>query len=113
MSVPATVPSGDFSPPIADSEPSAPQPGNATGNATKERMAHSGGTYVLLAGSHAWLESARAEGRALELLKIPAKIESNGTRYRVVVGRYKTSDDADSARRDYASAGHAFTVLAE
>jgi len=113
MSVPATVPSGDFSPPIADSEPSAHQPGNATGNTTRERTAHAGGTYVLLAGSHAWLESARAEVRALELLKIPAKIESNGTRYRVVVGRYKTPDDADSARREYASAGHAFTVVAE
>jgi hypothetical protein len=109
MSVPATVPSGDFSPPISDSEPTAPPPG-----ASKvQPAAHTGGAYVLLAGSHAWLESARAEVRALQLLKIPAKIESNGTRYRVVVGRYKSSNDADSARREYAAAGHAFTVLSE
>jgi hypothetical protein len=110
MSAPVTVPQGDFSPPIADSEPTAPQPGTVG----KERaQSHSSGTYILLAGSHAWLESARAEVRALELLKIPAKIESNGSRYRVVVGRYKTSDDAESARREYASAGHAFTILGE
>jgi hypothetical protein len=112
MSAPATVPSGDFSPPISDSEATA-QPGTVA-NLSKERSTTpASGTFVLLAGSHAWLESARAEVRALELLKIPAKIESNGTRYRVVVGRYPTKDAADSARREYASAGHVFTVLAE
>ena len=107
----ASVPSGDFAPPISDSEP-VPPPSRTV--APKEAAAsRTGGSFVLLAGSHAWLESARAEVRALELLKIPAKIESNGTRYRVVVGRYKTSDDAEDARREFASVGHAFTVLSE
>lgn len=110
MGAPVTVPSGDFSPPIADSEPMPPQRGNVTKELTPTRT---GDSYVLLAGSHAWLESARAEVRALELLKIPSKIESNGSRYRVVVGRYRSSDEAESARREYASEGHAFTVIAE
>jgi hypothetical protein len=107
-SVPGTVPPGDFSPPISDSEPVPPAiPMNV------KPVEPSGGSYVLLAGSHSWLESARAEVRALELLKIPAKIESNGSRYRVVVGRYRTADEADTARREFSSAGHIFTVVAE
>ncbi len=109
MSAPAMVPGGDYAPPIADSEPVPPAPGASRVSAPSK----GDGMYLLLAGSHAWLESARAEVRALDLLKIPAKIESNGTRYRVVVGRYKSADDAEHARREYASAGHAFTVLSE
>jgi hypothetical protein len=107
----ATVPSGDFSPPIADSEPVPPP--SRLGIPKEPAPSRSGGSYVLLAGSHAWLESARAEVRALQLLQIPAKIESNGSRYRVVVGRFKSADDAEEARREYASVGHVFTVLAE
>ena len=106
------VPSGDFSPPISDSEP-VPPPVRGEPGLKSSAQSQSSGAYVLLAGSHAWLESARAEVRALELLKIPSKIESNGTRFRVVVGRYKSADEAEAARREYASAGHAFTVLAE
>lgn len=107
----AFVPSGDYAPPIADSEPVPPPVGAPA--VRNPAPSQNGGSYVLLAGSHAWLESARAEVRALELLKIPAKIESNGTRYRVVVGRYKTEDAANEARREFASAGHSFTVLSE
>jgi cell division protein FtsN len=70
-------------------------------------------TYVLVAGSHAWLESARAEARALELLKIPAKVESDGSRYRVVVGRYDSSAAASRAQTEYKSLGHVFHVVAE
>ncbi len=109
MAAPVTVPHGDMAPPIADSEPSAP-PKAAPSPPSSPR---SSGNFVLLAGSHAWLESARAEVRALELLKIPSKIESNGTRFRVVVGRFKTAADAESARREYASDGHVFTVIGE
>jgi hypothetical protein len=108
-SVPAMVPQGDFAPPIADSEPVPPP----TAMPKESASARSGGAYVLLGGSHAWLESARAEVRALELLKVPAKIESNGSRYRVVVGRYKTADDAETARREFAASGHIFTVISE
>jgi hypothetical protein len=104
------VPSGDYAPPISDSEPVPPVHNVGPKAAAPSR---SGGSYVLLAGSHAWLESARAEVRALELLKIPSKIESNGSRFRVVVGRYKSADDAEAARREFASEGHAFTVLEE
>ncbi len=104
-----TVPTGDMSPPISDSEPVAPP----SRLGIPKEASRSGGEYLLLAGSHAWLESARAEVRALQLLQIPAKIESNGARFRVVVGRYASQDEAESARREYASAGHAFTVLAE
>lgn len=108
-SSPAMVPSGDFSPPISDSEPVPPPPLTPKASAPSKN----GGSFVLLAGSHAWLESARAEVRALELLKIPAKIESNGARFRVVIGRYKSDDEAQAARREFAAAGHAFTILAE
>jgi hypothetical protein len=110
-SVPAMVPNGDFAPPISESEPVPPPIRSSLAHETSPSK--NGGSYVLLAGSHAWLESARAEVRALELLKIPAKIESNGSRFRVVVGRYKSADDADEARKEFASVGHAFTVLAE
>ncbi|MCI0453096.1 MAG: SPOR domain-containing protein [Candidatus Latescibacteria bacterium] len=106
----AMVPTGDLAPPIADSEPVPPPSRMAV---PKEPSSSTGGSYVLLAGSHAWLESARAEVRALQLLQIPAKIESNGSRYRVVVGRFTSDDAAEKARREYASAGHAFTILAE
>jgi hypothetical protein len=105
---PTFVPAGDFSPRISDSEP-VPAPASARVTAPSR----DGGAYVLLAGSHAWLESARAEVRALDLLKIPAKIESNGTRYRVVVGRYTSAGAAEDARREYASSGHVFTVVSE
>jgi len=107
MAPPATVPHGDFAPPVADSEPSAP-PKTSVAPAPRTN-----GSFVLVAGSHGYLESARAEVRALELLNVPAKIESNGTRFRVVVGRFKTSSDAESARREYAANGHSFTVIAE
>ena len=106
---PATVPHGDFAPPVADSEPTAAPKAPVAAPATPRTS----GTYVLVAGSHAYLESARAEVRALELLKVPAKIESNGTRFRVVVGRFKNAGEAESARREYASNGHVFTVIAE
>jgi hypothetical protein len=106
---PVTVPAGDFAPPVAKSEPvPAPQP---------SRPAQAGPTqgpvYVLVAGSHAWLESARAEARALELLQIPAKVEAEGTRYRVVVGRYDSRTSADKALAQYKSLGHVFSLVKE
>jgi hypothetical protein len=108
---PVTVPAGDFAPPVAKSEPvpvPVPEPSRPA-RAQTQRAA----MYVLVAGSHSWLESARAEARALELLKIPAKVESEGTRYRVVVGRYDSQASADKALAHYRSLGHVFSVVAE
>ncbi len=106
---PVTVPAGDFAPPVAKSEP-APVPETV---APLRAQAQNGAVYVLVAGSHGWLESARAEARALELLKIPAKVESEGTRFRVVVGRYDSQASANKALQQYKSLGHVFSVVAE
>ncbi|HEX5133259.1 MAG TPA: SPOR domain-containing protein [Candidatus Krumholzibacteria bacterium] len=103
---PVTVPAGDFAPPVANSEPLPPV---KPGTSRPERAA----TYVILAGSHAWLESAQAEARALEILKIPAKVESEGTRFRVVVGRYETQAAADRALAQYRSLGHVFRIVTD
>jgi cell division protein FtsN len=65
-----------------------------------------------VAGSHSWLESARSEARALELMHIPAWVESEGPRFRVVVGRFSTYDDADRARLRYSRNGHDFQIIA-
>jgi hypothetical protein len=105
-SAPVTVPAGDFAPPVARSEP-IPAPTQIAPRSSR------GTIYVLVAGSHAWLESARAEARALELLKIPAKIESEGTRFQVVVGRFDSIDAANKAQAQYKSLGHSFRVMTE
>ncbi|HEU4364545.1 MAG TPA: SPOR domain-containing protein, partial [Candidatus Krumholzibacteria bacterium] len=105
---PATVPAGDFAPPVAASEPVPPPPPIPAVKATARASA-----CVLVAGSHAWLESARAEARALELLKIPARVESDGTRFRVVVGRYDSVGAAEKAQAQYRSLGHSFHVVTE
>jgi hypothetical protein len=103
----ATVPLGDPAPPVADSEPAAPAP-----RGSKALPPASGVVFVLVAGSHSWLESARAEVRALELLKIPSRVESEGPRFRVVIGRYATFDEAESTRLKYAQHGHTFQIIA-
>lgn len=104
-SAPVTVPAGDFAPPVARSEP-VPPPTPAVQRAQNA-------SYVLVAGSHSWMESARAEARALELLKIPAKVESEGTRFRVVVGRYDSAASANRAQAEYKSQGHVFRIVTE
>ena len=108
---PVMVPSGDFSPPISDSEP-VPPPVRGEPGLKSSAQSHSSGatssSRVRMRGLKALARSPRPR-----LLKIPSKIESNGTRFRVVVGRYANADDAEAARREFAPAGHAFTVLPE
>jgi hypothetical protein len=101
------VPFGDMAPPVADSEPVPPPRRDQSRSRTTTEV-----VFVLVAGSHAWLESARAEAHALELLKVPAHVETEGPRYRVVVGRYTTFDQAEAARARYARHGHSFLIIA-
>jgi SPOR domain len=103
---PMTVPIGDTAPPVLPAAPAAPAP-----RATSARSTPT--AFVLLAGSHSWLDSARSEVRALELLKIPSKVESVAGHYRVVVGRFRSYDEADAERQRYRSAGHLFEIVAE
>lgn len=103
---PVTVPAGDFAPPVARSEP-VPPPVQSAPQAARPYP------WVLVAGSHAWLESARAEARALQLLKVPSRVESDGSRFRVVVGRYESADAAEKAQAEFRSLGHVFRVVNE
>ena len=94
----ATVPPGDLSPPIPDAPP--------------VRVSHPGaGPYLLVAGAHASIESARSEAHALELLKIPAEVDNEGPRFRVVIGRFTSFGDADRVRNRYRHNGHVFQII--
>jgi hypothetical protein len=70
-------------------------------------------SYVVAGGTHARLESAEAEVRALRLLKVSASVEKSGDRYRVVIGRFGTRRDAETAVSTYADRGHKFRVLTQ
>lgn len=105
---PVTIPVGDSAPPIAVSEPLPPIQPNPAAAIHKTPT-----SFVLVAGSHSWIESAQSEVRALELLKVPSKVESLAGHFRVVVGRFRSYDEADEARRRYKSAGHIFEIVAE
>ena len=70
--------------------------------------------FLVIAGTHAWLNSARSEARALELIGIVAEVEPLvGGKYRVVVGRYKTRASAEKALGMYEGKGHRFSVVVE
>lgn len=103
----AYSPVGDMAPPVADSEPQPPLPGTKPGTPANPEV-----VFVLVAGSHAWLESARSEARALELLGVSSHVESEGPRFRVVVGRYRSFDAAEADRTRFARDGHAFQIIA-
>lgn len=98
----ATVPFGDLAPPIPAGVSDAGLPVAPDGEPE----------YLLVAGAHADLESARYEARALEQLNIPAEVANEGPRFRVVVGRYATFDGAAQARSRYRTRGHDFQILA-
>ena len=55
----------------------------------------------------------RAEARALELLKVPARVESEGTHFRVVIARYDSREAAEKALASYRSQGHVFRIVVE
>jgi len=97
-----TVPIGDLAPPVPDNaRVDAPRPPRLIG-----------GEFILVAGAHASMESARSEARALDQLNIPCEIATEGPRYRVIVGRYATFDAASQARTRYRAKGHEFQILA-
>jgi len=99
----ALVPAGDLAPDILDTPSSASDHADETARPA---------TYLLVGGAHGSLDSARSETRALELLKIPATVESEGPRYRVVIGRFATFNEASRARTTYRGKGHEFQILA-
>ncbi len=73
--------------------------------------AASGATsYQILAGIHARSESARAEMRALQLLKMSAIVENSGDRFKVVVGKYESLEKANAALARLGAKGHHFTI---
>ncbi len=67
-------------------------------------------SYEILAGIHARSESARAEMRALQLLKLSAVVENSGDRFRVIVGKYESLEKANAALARLGAKGHHFTI---
>jgi len=68
--------------------------------------------YEIIAGVHSRAESARAEIRALRLVKVAASLETVGDRYKVLVGRYPTLEAANSALERFEKLGHRFQLEA-
>jgi hypothetical protein len=102
-----TVPEGDLAPPVPDVK-ETPAPGPAA----LPKAAPSSTVFVLVAGSHATRASAEEEERTLGLLAIRASVESEGPRFRVVIGRFASFDEADRARIKYRAQGHEFLIVA-
>jgi cell division septation protein DedD len=69
--------------------------------------------YLVIAGVHSRLESARAEARALQLLKVPTEIVSSAGRHRVVIGRYESREKAEAAVENFRKKGHVFNIVTE
>lgn len=67
--------------------------------------------YLIIAGTHRRHDSAEAEARSLQLLKIPARVESIGDQYWVVVERHDTRDKAVAALRTLRQRGHRFSIV--
>jgi hypothetical protein len=67
-------------------------------------------SFEILAGVHSRAESAQAEMRALQLLKMPASVENDGERFRVVVGKFDSLEKANAALARLESKGHRFTI---
>jgi hypothetical protein len=103
---PATVPVGDLAPPVPRTP--APLPMDTTPVVHPATTT----TYELVSGSHASRESAEQEVRTLRNLKIPAEVAAEGPRFRVVIGRFASFDDADHARFHYRASGHDFLIVA-
>ena len=70
-------------------------------------------SYLVVAGRHSRIGSARAEARALHLLKVPAVVEATSTgSYRVIIERCQTLARAEKVVESYENKGHRFTILA-
>lgn len=104
---------GDMTPtrydaaPMFSSSPAAPEVAPGGNMSAGKRDA----TYLIVAGTHARLESAEAEARSLRLLKIPAVAEESGGRYWVVVDRFDSREEAVSVLRTMRNRGHRFAIV--
>jgi len=106
MSPGVMVPAGDQAPPLPEAThttPATTEPEARMGEAT---------TFVLVGGSHSTRESAQSEARSLELLNIPTEVDREGPRFRVIVGRFTSFDDAERVRARYRAKGHDFLIVA-
>jgi hypothetical protein len=89
------------------------KPASGSSVAQEAAQTQSSRTYLVIAGVHSRLESAEAEARALELLKVPSDLLSVGGKYRVVIGRYDSRREADAAVEKYRKKGHVFKIVAD
>ena len=68
-------------------------------------------TYEIIAGVHSREESARAEVRALRLVKVSASVETVGNRYKVLVGKYDSRSRPQIPHWNrYEKLGHRFQI---
>ncbi len=100
------VPTGDQAPPLPDATRAVPA------MPTPPARANETSAFLLVGGSHGSLESAASEARTLELLNIPTEVEREGPRFRVVIGRFASFNDADRVRARYRARGHEFLIVA-
>lgn len=98
--------------PTASSPESNPRPVEKGGSSSASPVHEPKTKYAIVAGVHSRAESARAEVRALRLVKVPASMETAGDRFKVLVGRYQTLEAANSALERYEKQGHRFQVEA-
>jgi len=84
----------------------------AAAPARKDAVDEQAQVYDVIAGIHNRLESARAEVRALRLVKVPAVVDEVDGSYRVRVARFDSLDAAKSALSRYEKAGHRFNIVA-
>jgi hypothetical protein len=96
--------------PVPSSTNPAPQPSVSKEREPVKTPREQAAKYEIIAGVHSRAESARAEVRALRLVKVPASLETVGDRYKVLVGRYQTLEAANSALERYEKLGHRFQL---
>jgi len=99
------APTNQLAPHISDSQIQAPPPATPTVSADADLP------YLVVAGTHDDLSSARAEVRALSIVGIEAFAESFAGQFRVVVGRYGNRGEAEEAFIDYARRGYRFVIV--
>jgi hypothetical protein len=97
--------------PAANAAPAAATA--VSGGAPARAAAPASKSYVVAGGVHSRMESAESEVRALRLLKVSASIEKAGDKYRVVIGKFGSREQAETALADYADRGHKFRILTQ
>jgi hypothetical protein len=102
--------------PVAGAQPAATarqDVSDSAGTATPGSKPTPATTYAIVAGSHARVESAESEARALTLVKVPATVEADQDAFVVVVGRYASQKEAKKALIRYENRGHRFEIRPE